>query len=190
MIAFVAALGVASIWFLHRRRDQRPSLAALIAVPAGCLAFPIFGLVMVAVVHNLTRSSDTELFEELIGYPPTISEDRLLFDDFGSGPGREIYMRAEPSDSERNRLMSIPNGVESDFTLNRFIAWGESQGLSWWLSTSERSGGYCKSARILDAHGFRGWEEFRIAECLDSGTEFPASANKGNIYVIAMGRPE
>jgi hypothetical protein len=181
-----AAAGLA--WFLGSGRGNRPNAAAVIALPFGCVAVPIVGFVLLAVIGNLIRSSDTELYEEVFGYRPTISEDRMLFDDFGSGPSREIFMRAEPTDAERKRLFAIPNAAKSDFTLEDFIARGAAHGFSWWLSGDGLSGGDCKSARILDAHGFRGWVEFRVAECLDAGTEFPASEGNRKVYVIASGR--
>jgi hypothetical protein len=140
------------------------------------------------VIGNLLQSSDTELYEEIFGYRPTITEDRMLFDDFGSGRNREIFMRAEPNAAERAKMFAIPGAVESDFGLDDFASRGQSYGFMWWLSGGDMTQGYCKSARILDAHGFRGWTEFRIAECLDAGSEFPASATKGNVYVIASGR--
>jgi hypothetical protein len=190
VLLFVGGSAVGLAWFLGSREGRRPRVAAAIAIPFGCVAIPVVGLVLLAVVANLLQSSDTELYEEVFGYRPTIAEDRMLFDDFGSGQGREIFMRAEPTDAERNRLFSIPDAVESDFTLDDFIARGESHGFGWWLSGSGMSGGFCRSARILDAHGFRGWVEFRVAECLDAGTEFPASAGKGMVYVIASGRTD
>lgn len=187
---FVGGSAASLAWFLGSRKGQRPKVAALIALPFGCVAIPVVGFVMLAVVGNLIQSSDTELYEEVFGYRPTITEDRMLFDDFGSGRDREIFMRAEPTDAERKRLFSIPNAVESDFALDHFAARGASHGFSWWLSGSDMFGGSCKSARILDAHGFRGWVEFRVADCLDAGSEFPASAGKGKVYVIASGRTD
>ena len=109
----------------------------------------------------------------------------MLFDDFGSGGDREIFMRAEPTDAERKKLLAIPRLVESSFTLDQFIARGTQHGFTWWISADD-----CKSVRILDAHGFRGWMDFRIAVCLAAGTEFPASTNVGNVYVIASHRRE
>jgi hypothetical protein len=185
---FVGGSAAGLAWFLGSRKGRRPKVAAAIAVPFGCVAIPIVGLVLVAVIGNLIQSSDTELYEEVFGYRPTIAEDRMLFDDFGSGRNREIFMRAEPTDSERSRMFAIPNAVQSDFALDHFAARGESHGFSWWLAGSGMSGGFCRSARILDAHGFRGWVEFRIAECLDAGTGFPGSEGKGKVYVIASGR--
>jgi hypothetical protein len=187
-MSLVVGSAAALAWFFGSRKGRRPKVATLIAIPLGCVAIPIAGLLVLALVGTLTQSSDAELYEELFGYRPTIREDRLLFDDFGSGGERRIFMRAEPTDAERLRLLALPGARVSDFTLDQFIARGESHGFSWWLSSSDMFGGYCKSARILDAHGFRGWAEFRIAECLDAGTEFPASANKGRVYVIASGR--
>jgi hypothetical protein len=189
VILFVGGSAAGLAWFLGSR-SQRPNIAAVIAIPFGCVAVPVVGFVVLAVIGNLIQNSDTERYEEIFGYQPTITEDRMLFDDFGSGRAREIFMRAEPTDAERNRLLSIPNAVESDFTLDQFVARGASHGFSWWLSNSDRYADFCKSARILDAHGFRGWVEFRVAECLDAGTEFPASATKGKIFVIASGRTD
>ena len=189
-ILFVGGSAAALAWSLARREGRRPNLAVVIAIPFGCLALPFIGFALLAVVGNLLQSSDTELFEEIFGYRPTITEDRMLFDDFGSGRNREIYMRAEPTEAERRKLFSIPGAVESDFELVDFESRGITQGFMWWISSSDMSGDYCKSARILDAHGFRGWTEFRIAECLDAGTEFPASATKGKVFVIATGRDE
>ena len=190
MMFFVGGSAAGLVWFLASRKDRRPGIAAVIAIPFGCVAIPVVGFVMLAVIGNLMQSSDTELYEEVFGYRPTITEDRMLFDDFGSGRDREIFMRAEPTDEERNRLFSIPNAVESDLTLDQFIARGESHGFGWWPSGNDKLGGYCKSARILDAHGFRGWVEFRVAECLESGTEFSSLAAKGKVYVIASGRTD
>lgn len=173
-------------WYLGKGKGQRPKIAAMIAIPFGCVALPVVCFVMLAAVGNLLQSSDTELYEEIFGYRPTIAEDRMLFDDFGSGGSREIFMRAEPTKAERARLFSIPGARKSDFTLDDFIARGESHGFSWWLSNADGFGGACKSARMLDAHGFRGWVEFRIAECVDAGTEY--SESEGKVYVIASGR--
>ena len=189
VILFLGGCAAGLAWFLASRKGQRP-IAAAIAIPFGCVSIPVVGFVILAVVSNLLQSSDTELYEEAFGYRPTITEDRMLFDDFGSGGSREIFMRADPTEAERNRLLSIPNAVESEFELDQFIARGAAHGFTWWLSSSDMYGGFCKSARILDAHGFRGWREFRVAECLDAGTEFPASANKGNVFVIASGRTD
>lgn len=182
-ILFVGGSALALTWFFGRPRDRRPSGALLIGIPFGCLALPFVGFILLAVVGNLLQSSDTELFDEIFGYRPTMTEDRMLFDDFGSGRNREIYMRAEPTEAERRKLFAIPGAVESDFDLADFESRGTTQGFMWWMSD-------CKSARILDAHGFRGWTEFRIAECIDAGNEFPASATKGKVYVIAWGRNE
>lgn len=188
LMLFVAGTAAGLAWFLGSRKGQRPKLAAVIAIPFGCVALPVAVLVMLAVIGNLMQSSDTELYEEALGYRPTITEERMLFNDFGSGRGRRIFMRAEPTDAERARLFAVPDAVESDFTLDDFISRGELLGFSWWLSGSETSGDYCRSARIIDAHGFRGWVEFRLAECLESGTEF--SSGKGKVYMIASGRTD
>ena len=86
------------------------------------------------------------------------------------------------------QLLSIAGATDSEFTLANFESRGEAHGFIWWLDADHKSGHHCKSARILDTHGYRGWEEFRIAECVDAGAEFSGSAGKGKVYVIASGR--
>lgn len=188
VMLFVGGSAVGLAWFVGSRKSQSPNIAAILAIPVGCVAIPVVGFVMLVVIGNLIQSSDIELYEEIFGYRPTVTDDRMLFDDFGSGRDREIFMRAEPTDTERKRLLSIPNAAESALTLDQFIARGASHGFTWWLSSSDMNDGFCKSARILDAHHYRGWVEFRVAECLDAGSKFPASAAQGNVYVIASGR--
>lgn len=187
---FLVGVVLGLVWYFTSRKDRRPKVAAVVAVPIGCAAMPIIGLTLLGALGALLQKSDTQLFEEIFGYRPTISEDRMLFDDFGRGRDREIFMRAEPTEAERQRLMTIPGSIESDFTLDQFISRGDQHNFLWWMSANSLDAGYCKSARIVDAHGFRGWLEFRIAECLDAGTEFPASTNVGKIYVVASHRAE
>lgn len=190
LLLFVGGAVAGAVWVLGSRKEQRPNIAAVIAIPFGLAAAPIVGIVMFAVIGNRLERSDTALYEEVFGYRPTITEDRMLSHDFGQHRSREIFMRVEPTDAERNRIVSIPNAVESALTPDAFIARGLSHGLGWWLSGNERNGKFCKSVRIVDAHGFRDWSEFHVAECLDAGTEFSASANKGMVYIIASGRGE
>lgn len=141
-------------------------------------------------MSNLLQKSDEALAEEIFGAPTTLTDDRTLFDDFGRGENREIYMRAEMTDAERRRLLSIPDAVESDLTLTQFQARGGSKGFSWWFRTRPGDSDYCASARIRDAHGYNNWVEFRFAECLESETEFPQSEDKRDVYVIASNRQD
>lgn len=188
LLCFVVGVGSAVIWYYGSKEEKRPRLAKVVALPLGCVALPVAGVVLLAFAGNLLQKSDEALAEEILGYPTTLTDDRMLFDDFGRGASREIYMRAEMTEAERNRLLSIPNAVPSEWTLVQFEARGAVKGFMWWVQTAPGSFNYCASARIRDAHGYNGWQEFRFAECLNAGTEFPQSLNKGYIYVIASGR--
>ena len=188
LILFVLGSAGALAWFLRRRNGRRPGLPVLIAIPLGCLALPLVILTIIAAVGKVMQSGDAELYAELFGAQPTLTEDRMLFDDFGSGAERQIYLRAAPRDAERTAMLAPLQSAASEFTRDQFIARGASMSFSWWISADPRSA--CKAARIVDAHGYRGWTEFRVAGCLDAGTEFPASVNKGRIWVIARGRAD
>lgn len=188
LLCLLGSVVVAIIWYFRGGRENRPKLAKLFAIPAGCVAIPLLSLLLLAMVGNLLQKSDEALAEEVFGHPTTLTDDRMLFDDFGSGRSREIYMRVEMTEAERKRLLSIPNAVESDFTLADFEARGAGKGFSWWVRTDPEDWNYCASARIRDAPGHNGWEEFRFAECLEAGTKFPQSSNKGKIHVIASYR--
>ncbi len=188
LLCLAGGVVFAAVWYFSRGKENRPNLAKVLAIPVGCVAIPIMSLVLLALVGNLLQKSDEALAEEVFGHATPLTEDRMLFDDFGSGRNREIYMRAEMTDAERKTLLSIANAVESDFTLAAFEARGASKGFMWWVSTDPKDINYCKSARIRNAHGFNGWEEFRFAECLEAGTEFPQSSNKGEVYLVASYR--
>ena len=68
------------------------------------------------------------------------------------GQGFQLQEATIASIHQAIRRTSI-DFAQHDFTLDDFIARGESHGFGWWLSGSDMSGGFCKSARILDAHG-------------------------------------
>lgn len=180
---------ISVIWYFVSPRDRRPSYEKLAIAPVGCAVLPVAGLAGLVVIGVIYQKDDAELYEELFGYHPAIANSNMLFDDFGHGRNREIYMRAYPNDEEREEIFSTPGLRPSDFSLSQFIARGDRHDFMWWLTTTPREmGDYCESVQIYEAHGFRGWTEFRVAECTDAGDEFPDSANEGNIYVIASGR--
>ena len=188
VLLFIVGVAVGLVWYFTGRKDGPARIVVAAAFPFGCAAMPIIGLTLLAAASSALQTSDVQLYEEVFGYRPTITEDRMLFDDFGSGRDREIFMHAEPNDAEHKKLMAIPGLVESEYTLDLFIARGAQHGFGWWMEADSVDFGYCKSARILDAPGFHGWREFRVAECLDAGNEFPASTNVHNVYVVAYGR--
>ena len=194
-LSFFGGLAVAVLWYLLRAHaGKRPNVPAAVAVgvaaPLGCAALPIIALVLLGAVSSLFQKSDTQLYEEVFGHEPALGEDRMLFNDFGNGTDRHIFMRAEPTSAEREKMLATtPPLRASEFTLNEFVALGARHGFTWWISTDPQRNEHCKSARIREAHGFRGWREFRVAECLDGGTDFPADMNTRYVYVVATGRP-
>jgi hypothetical protein len=132
----------------------------------------MIALAFLAAVSPLFQKSDTQLYEEVFGHEPTLGEDRMLFNDFGNDTDRHIFMRAEPTSAEREKMVATLSLRASEFTLNEFTALGAQHGFTWWISTDPQRNEHCKSARIREAHGFRGWREFRVAECPDAGTDF------------------
>ena len=179
---------VALVWYFASPKGRRPRIGVALAVPLGCVSVPVIGVALLAAFGSLTKSSDTDLFEEMFGYRPTITEDRMLFDDFGGGENREIWLRVETNDRERARLLAIPGLAASDLTLDQFIALGNRHGFMWWVSSNLHDPEYCRTARILDAPGYRGWAEFRIARCTDAGDGPFAAARADIMYVVASGR--
>jgi hypothetical protein len=189
-LSFLGGAAIGLVWLFAGRKKRLSSIASAIALPFGCAAMPVAGLALLMAIGALLQKSDTQLYEEIFGYRPMITEDRMLFDDFGSGRDRAIFMRAEPTDAEHKKLMVISGLVETGSTPDLFIARGEQHGFTLWLSANSIGPGHCQSVRILEAPGFRGWNEFHVAECLPGGTEFPAFENIRFVYVIASGRVE
>jgi hypothetical protein len=190
VLLFVSGIVIALGWFLASPKPKRPRIITVVALPFGCAAIPLVGLIAAVLLAPLFQKSDLQLYQEIFGEGTTVPEQSMLFDEFGRGRTREIYMRIYPNGAERDYLLSLPNSKPSDATLEQFIARGDQHGFTWWISSDPHSAGYCQSARILEIDGFRGWEQLRIAECLDAGEDFPASANYGQIHVIAWHRRE
>jgi hypothetical protein len=180
--SFLIGGALVLLWYFIGPNESRPSITVAAGVPFGCAALPIIGFVVLLGVSALLTKSDTQLYEEIFGYRPTIAESRMLFDDFGGHDAREIFMRAEPTTAERRKLMAIPGLAASGYRPEQFIARGREHGFGWWLSDQED----CKTVRILDARGFRGWSELRFAECIDAATYLPV----GYVYVIASHRED
>ena len=192
-LSFYAGLGLAVLWYLLRagggKRPKAPLAAAVVvAVPFGCAALPGIALTLAAVVGSLIQKSDSQLYKEVFGQAPVVGEDRMLFNDSGSGAHREIFMCAEPTGAERDKMLALIPLRPSPWTLDRFVALGTARGFSWWISSDPRRTDRCQSARIREAHGFRGWREFRVAECLDGGTDVPPEMHIRYVFVMASGR--
>ncbi|WP_139139201.1 hypothetical protein [Sphingobium phenoxybenzoativorans] len=177
-------------WYALAPAHRRPSIAKAVTVPFGCIGILVVSLVILVSIAGWFRKNDTQLFAELFGFKPTATEDRMLFDEFGKGSDRQIFMRAEPSSEDRTKIMKVTRARLFENDAMPFEVAGAQHGFSWWVSSNENDLNYCKTTRILNADGFHGWKDFRILECLDAGNAFPASANAGLIYVAASGRNE
>jgi len=181
MIGFILGLGNPK-----RGRSLIRSVGAAALIGAG---LPILAVTASLIVGPAFQKSDVELYREIFGYHTTMVEQDMLFDDFGHGTNREIFMRAYPDEEQRQRMLSIPGLTPSNVTISQFAALGDEHGFMWWIEVTPNGGGnYCRSARILEAHGFERWRKLLVAECLDGGGEFPASANAGKFFVVASGR--
>lgn len=177
------------IWFLASPRQSRPKMIKVAAIPFGCALIPIVALPAMALLASVFQKSDLALYQEVFGSGTTVPEQSMLFDDFGQGRSREIYMRIYPDGAELEYLFSLPGLRASETTLSEFMNRGEQRGFTWWMTSDpDRPGEYCPSARMLEADGFRGWKELRIADCSSDGSEFPTPTNHGPIYVIAWHR--
>lgn len=173
--AFIVG-GVIGFGALIVRRRQsgrwldRRGLTLLVGAPLGCAMLPIVAVLTLIGLNGVMQTSDAELYREIFGDAPTISDDRMLFDDFGSGRARAIYMRAEPSAEERARMLATPGLRRSAITVAVFESAGIARGFSWWEVRS------CPDAAVHEANGFRGWRQFTLLDC-------PA---QDKVYVIAV----
>ena len=190
VMLFVVGIVIGLVWFFASPKQKRPNWFVLITLPFGCAAAPVIGLIALSMLGSALQKSDLQLYQEIFGEGTTVAEQSMLFDDFGRDRTREIYMRIYPDGRESEFLLNLPGSTVSETTLDTFISRGDRHGFMWWPSSDPDSHNYCGSARIFDADGFNGWRELRIAECLDAGEEFPASTNRGAIYVIAWHREE
>lgn len=194
-LLFLLGAAVGVVWFLARRKRGVAQVMAAVAMPFGFAAIPLIGLVAVTLVASAFQKNDLQLYQELFGRGTTVPMQSMLFDEFGRGRSREIYMRISPDDPERAFLESLPGLRASQMTLDQFVARGDRHGFMWWISSDPNALDRCPSARILEADGFNGWREFRIADC-EPGQVNPEGPDRGPIYVngpvyvIAVGRED
>ena len=185
---FVIGVAIALVWFFASPKQKRPNLIVVTAVPFVCAAAPVLGLIAMVSLASVFQKSDLQLYQEIFGSGTTVPEQSMLFDDFGRGRSREIYMRIYPDGAESEFLINLPGSTASEITLQQFVSQGDQHGFTWWISSDPNHPDYCASARILEADGYRGWRELRIAECLDAGHDSRTSSDLGEIYVIARHR--
>lgn len=193
LLILVAALFVVGTlggltWYFASPKQVRPKIIAVAAIPFGCASIPLVGFVALALLAPVFQKSDLALYQEIFGAGTTVAEQSMLFDDFGRGKSREIYMRIYPDGVEREYLLNLPGLRPSQTTLNQFESRGEQHGFTWWITSDPDHPKHCPSAQLLEADGFRGWKELRIAECIDLVSDGSTSRNRGEIYVIAWHR--
>jgi hypothetical protein len=175
MLSMLVGAGIGLATFLIRRRQTGRwangwGIAALFGAPLGCLALPFIGFGALILIGGWLQKDDTQLFVEIFGYRPTIAEDRLLFDDFGSGASRAIYLRAEVTPAERQRLLRTPGARPSVLTPAHIEQAGEARQFLWWDVDA------CAAATVRNADGYRGWASLTLLDC----------PSQRQVYVIAL----
>lgn len=188
VLLFLGGLAGAVALALFRRPRSPSGWAALVALPVVLPAIPVGGLLVLSALGNALAPTDAELYVELYGRKTTLREDQMLFDEFHSGAGRELWFRAEPDSSQRKEVLAIPGLQPSSLSPEDYAALGGEHGLSWWFEPADSPlGDACLKARISRADDALGWQEIVVAECLEHapfGT--PQTANL--VYVMARGR--
>jgi hypothetical protein len=175
------------IWYLVSPRGSRPNAKKLIAIPVGFVAVPLVVLLLAPAFEK----SDFALYDELFGAGTTVPKESMLFDEFGDGREREIYMQIFTDSREREFLFGIQGLTPSEMTRSEFADRGDQHGFTWWISSAPETAmewDYCATARVFEADGFRGWKQFRIAECVARESELTSAVSRGPIYVIAWHR--
>jgi hypothetical protein len=175
LMTTLAGLVIGIVTFIIRRQKtghwfDGKGIAALIGAPLGCMALPVIGLFALILLGSGLQSSDQELYAEIFGYHPAITDDRLLFDDFGYGADRAIYMRAEVNPAEHRRLLMTPGLSSSAMTIANFDAAGEARDFSWWWADG------CLDANVYSADGHRDWGSLTLLDC----------RSQSLIYVVAI----
>lgn len=183
-ILFIGA-AVAFSKFIIGPKGTGPRMITIAAISIGLAAAPIVTYLAPVVFASWFQKSDLELYQEIFDSGTTVPPERIIFDEFGHGPSREIYMRIYPDAAEREALASLPGLKPSSSTLDEFIARGNQHGFMWWLSSDPNFGDYCQSARIREADGFRGWRQLRVAECYGED-----GVRDSKVYVIAWHRAD
>ncbi len=191
LVTLALILGVVGgIIFLAVGGWRKPrNWLVVIGAPLGCAALPLGGLGLLALIGSMTKVTDAEIFEEVFGYRPTMSEDRMLIDDFGSGDDREIYLRAEVTQVEWQRLRKIPGMKPSRLSIDDIEAMGSIKGFMWWIDRKE--GGWpeyraCGDHQITEAPGFRKWTQLIIVHCrLSEEHSYGQLGHTDKVYVAA-----
>jgi hypothetical protein len=164
--ALVMGLIASAILAIINRKSLGRKWPILIALPIGCIAAPVIALLALVGISWFLQKSDRALYEEIFGQTTTISEDRLLTDDFGWRSDREIYMRAEVLPHERKKILATPGLKPSDLTLDQVILAASEHQFGWWIEPSGFSeNNRCSTAIIYEAKSFNDWGDLIVVEC-------------------------
>ena len=187
-LIFLGGLALTVALAVWRKPRSARGWMVLAALPVALAAIPVIGLFGLAALGSAFAPSDAELFEELYERTTTLRDDQMLFDEFYSGPSRELWLRAEPEAAQRDEVLTIPGLQPSSLTPEDFAALGSGHGFSWWFEPADSLlGRACLKARISRAEVALGWREIVVAECLEDapfGTPQPSNL----VYVMARGR--
>lgn len=188
-LIFMVVSGV-SLFAAAVIRPKRPAAwLGLVSAPFGCAAIPIVGFFILAGIASATRVSDREIYAEIFGYTPTLTEDRMLSDDFGSGDSRAIYLRAEITAAERQRLLRTPGLRPSDLTFAQANVTAYIHNFMWWIDNEQHGvpaeyidrSSQCPDPKIYEANGYNGWRHLTLIEC-----PMPPEYNHDYIYIVAI----
>ena len=186
--ALIVGLVSAIIYGVIYRKSLRRKWPMLVALPFGCMAAPIVGLLFLVGISALLQESDRALYEEIFGHQTTMAEDDLLTDDFGwLHNDREIYMRAEVSPQHRKQILAIPKLKASDLTRDHVMIAASEHQFLWWIETDGRMAyNQCPNAKVHEAPGFNEWNMLLITECYGQSDDgFMPSDRTPFIYIIA-----
>ena len=139
-LLFLGGLALAAALVVWRKPRSARGWLVLAALPVALPGIPVFGLFGLAALSSSFAQSDAELFEELYGRTTTLRDDQMLFDEFYSGPSRELWLRAEPEAAQRDEVLTIPGLQPSSLTPEDFAALGSGHGFSWWFEPAEVGG--------------------------------------------------
>ncbi len=183
--ALVFGLIISAVIAIVYRKSLRQKWLVLITVPLGCIATPIVLIALLTGYSALTKQSDQEIFQEIFGYKPNITEDRMISDDFGSFRNRQIYLRAEVTKAELQKIKGTTRFEPSSMTLAQANASADQRNFSWWNDIDEfdKFSG-CNNAKIYEAKGYNQWNDLVLIDC--TIFDYPYADNRPDyIYVVA-----
>lgn len=186
-LLFLGGIVAAAIIAAVRRRAGKTWRPIYWLLPLALPALALLGFAGLGAVGALVRSSDRAIYAEIFGEATRLREDQMLSDDFGSGAQREIFLRIEPTEEERRKLLSLPGIRQSGLTSRDLHMRAAHHRFSWWHSANPNDFRYCEDIRVLEAPSFNGWRELLIGECVHGG-EGDGVYQTGILYIVAIGR--